>query len=120
MQIAQGPGGQHVNKAATAVLLRFDIRASGLPEFYKERLLTLSDRRISSDGVVVIRAQAHRSQQRNRQEALERLRELVVSVTEVRKARIATRPGKGAKRRRLDAKSRRSRTKAMRSRPGLD
>lgn len=111
---AQGSGGQNVNKVATAVHLRFDIRASSLPDPVKARLLRLSDRRISKEGVVVIKAQDHRSQGRNREEALERLAALIRRATIAPRKRKPTRPGKAARRRRLDAKTRRGRTKTLR------
>ena len=111
---AQGSGGQHVNKVSTAIHLRFDIRASSLPDFYKQRLLTLKDQRISSDGIIVIKAQQYRSQEKNRADALERLRELIRSVAVFRKKRIATRPTLSARKKRLDSKKRRSNTKNLR------
>ena len=112
---AQGAGGQNVNKVSSAIHLRFDIRASSLPEALKERLLALSDQRISSDGVVVIKAQTSRSQDMNRQDALQRLQALVDSVALVPRVRRATRPSYGARQRRLEGKSQRSRIKAGRS-----
>jgi ribosome-associated protein len=111
---AQGAGGQNVNKVSSAVHLRFDIRASSLPDFYKQRLLKLGDRRISSDGVIVIKAQRYRSQEKNRDEALQRLADLVRSVGVVRKKRIATRPGGAARAKRLDQKTKRGAAKALR------
>ena len=111
---AQGAGGQNVNKVATAIHLRFDIGASSLPDFYKTRLLSLRDRRISKDGVIVIKAQQYRSQDQNREAAFERLRQLIKSVAAPRKARKLSKPGPGAKQRRLDSKARRSRLKATR------
>ena len=111
---ASGPGGQHVNKASTAVHLRFDINASSLPEFYKHRLLIKRDQRISKDGVIVIKAQQGRSQETNRRDALEALQELVSSVAVTRKKRIPTRPGKAAKVKRMDSKTRRGKVKALR------
>ncbi|CDF85293.1 Peptidyl-tRNA hydrolase [Pseudomonas knackmussii B13] len=111
---AQGAGGQNVNKVSSAVHLRFDIRASSLPEFYKERLLALSDQRISSDGVVVIKAQQYRTQEQNREDALNRLAELIRSVAKVEKKRKATRPTLGSKTRRLEGKSKRGAIKAGR------
>lgn len=111
---AQGAGGQNVNKVSTAVHLRFDIRASSLPDFYKDRLLLLKDSRITRDGVIVIKAQRYRSQEKNREAALERLRELVRSVGVTRKKRIATRPTRGSRERRLDEKARRGQRKALR------
>jgi len=111
---AQGAGGQNVNKVASAIHLRFDINASSLPEVYKTRLLTLSDQRISKDGVVIIKAQQFRTQEKNRLDALERLRELLQSVTRVAKARKPTRPTRNSKLRRLDSKSRRGKAKQLR------
>ncbi|MDR9439058.1 MAG: alternative ribosome rescue aminoacyl-tRNA hydrolase ArfB [Halomonas sp.] len=111
---AQGAGGQNVNKVATAIHLRFDIRASSLPEGFKEKLLALGDQRITRDGVVIIKAQSHRTQERNRAEALARLKALIKSVMYAPKKRIATRPSKGAKQRRLDSKKKRGRHKALR------
>lgn len=113
---AQGAGGQHVNKVSTAIHLRFDIKQSSIPEWYKQRLLNLRDRRITKDGVIVIKAQQQRSQIMNRDMALERLRDLVRSVLITRKKRLATRPTKSSKARRLDNKTRRGRTKALRRR----
>ncbi|WP_275629223.1 alternative ribosome rescue aminoacyl-tRNA hydrolase ArfB [Pseudomonas sp. 273] len=111
---AQGAGGQNVNKVSSAVHLRFDIRASSLPDFYKERLLALSDQRISGDGVVVIKAQQYRTQEQNREDALERLAELIRSVAKVQKKRKPTRPTLGSKTRRLEGKSKRGAIKAGR------
>jgi ribosome-associated protein len=111
---AQGAGGQNVNKVATAIHLRFDIPASSLPEFYKQRLLALQDQRISSDGVIVIKAQRYRSQEKNREHALQRLRELIRSVLVTRKQRKPTKPGRAAVQRRLDAKQQRSKIKKSR------
>jgi ribosome-associated protein len=111
---AQGAGGQNVNKTATAIHLRFDILNSSLPEACKVRLLRLRDRRISAEGVIVIKAQAHRSQEQNRDEALARLHELVGRAMVQRKKRIPTRPGRAAKERRIEGKKHRARTKALR------
>ncbi|MCL7939341.1 aminoacyl-tRNA hydrolase [Halomonas sp. ATCH28] len=111
---AQGAGGQNVNKVASAIHLRFDIQASSLPEGFKEKLLALGDQRITRDGVVIIKAQSHRTQERNRAEALARLKALIKSVMYAPKKRIATRPSKGAKQRRLDSKKKRGRHKALR------
>ncbi|CAM3303278.1 alternative ribosome rescue aminoacyl-tRNA hydrolase ArfB [Halomonas lysinitropha] len=111
---AQGAGGQNVNKVASAIHLRFDVRASSLPEGFKEKLLALGDQRISRDGVVIIKAQSHRTQERNRAEALARLKALIKSVMYAPKKRVATRPSKGAKQRRLDSKKKRGRYKALR------
>ena len=111
---AQGAGGQHVNKASTAIHLRFDIAASSLPAFYKERLLTASHHLITSEGVVVIKSQEYRSQEMNREAALQRLVNLVRELSTVEKARRATRPTRASKERRLEGKARRSTTKSMR------
>ncbi|WP_345945776.1 alternative ribosome rescue aminoacyl-tRNA hydrolase ArfB [Pseudomonas sp. dw_358] len=111
---AQGAGGQNVNKVSSAVHLRFDIQASSLPPFYKERLLALRDSRITSDGVIVIKAQQYRTQEQNRNDALERLRELILAATKVEKARRPTKPTRSSKVRRLDAKSQRGSIKAGR------
>ena len=109
-----GPGGQHVNKVSTAIQLFFDIRASSLPELYKTRLMALNDHRITPDGVVVIKAVRHRSQEKNREEARFRLRELISAVTRERKKRKPTRPTKAARERRLAAKTRTGRIKGLR------
>lgn len=111
---ASGPGGQNVNKVSTAVHLRFDIRASSLPEVCKEKLLTLEDARISGEGVVVIKGQRYRSREKNTQDALDRLAGLVGSVTTERRKRIATRPTRASKTRRLEEKRRRGTVKAGR------
>jgi ribosome-associated protein len=111
---SQGAGGQNVNKVASAIHLRFDIRASSLPEFYKERLLASSDSRITQDGVVVIKAQQYRTQEQNREDALQRLVELVRSVTRVEKARRPTRPTRSSQRKRIEKKKQRGNIKSMR------
>lgn len=116
---AQGAGGQNVNKVATAVHLRFDITASSLPPFYKERLMALSDQRISKDGVIVIKAQSFRTLEANRDDALERLRELIKNAVKQQKARRPTRPTKGSQRRRVDHKTRKGKTKALRGKVQL-
>ena len=115
---AQGAGGQHVNKVSSAIHCRFDIRKSSLPEFYKQRLLALADSRIGKDGVIVIKAQRHRSQQQNRQDCLERLCALIRSVAHSPRKRIPTRPHKAAKRKRLDSKTRHGAKKKLRRSPG--
>ena len=114
---AQGPGGQNVNKVANAALLRFDVRASSLPEACKAALLARHDRRLTADGVLVIRAEEFRSLEQNRVAALARLGELVVAAATPRRKRRATRPTRGSVQRRLDTKTRRSRTKALRRKP---
>ena len=113
---SQGAGGQNVNKVSSAIHLRFDIRASSLPEVWKERLLELKDSRITRDGVVVIKAQQHRSQEMNREEALARLAELVQSVTVVPKTRRATKPTRSSQRKRVEGKVQRGQIKALRGR----
>lgn len=113
---AQGAGGQNVNKVSSAVHLRFDIRASSLPDFYKERLLALRDQRISGEGVIVIKAQQFRTQEQNRADALERLVALIRSVAKVEKKRRPTQPTYGSKQRRLEGKARRGAVKAGRGR----
>ncbi len=114
---ASGPGGQNVNKVSSAVHLRFDIRASSLPDFYKQRLLGLADARISGDGVIVIKAQAARSFEKNRADALARLVTLIRSVSHVPKARKPSRPTRASQRKRLDGKTRRGSVKALRRKP---
>lgn len=111
---SQGAGGQNVNKVSSAIHLRFDIAASSLPEKYKQRLLTLQDHRITRQGIVVIKAQQHRTRERNRADALERLCKLVQSVMTEPKKRIASRPSRAAKQKRLDEKTRRGQTKELR------
>lgn len=111
---SQGAGGQNVNKVATAIHLRFDIRASSLPEFLKTRLLEMKDSRITQDGVVVLKAQQYRTQEQNRDNALERLRELIRKATIVRAKRRATRPSLSAKERRVESKTRRGQIKELR------
>lgn len=111
---AQGAGGQNVNKVSSAIHLRFDIHTSSLPDFYKKRLLNLRDRRISKEGVVIIKAQQFRTQEKNRQAALERLTDLIKAVAVVPKARKPTKPTKNSQRKRLDSKTQRGRTKRLR------
>jgi ribosome-associated protein len=113
---AQGAGGQNVNKVSSAVHLRFDVLASSLPAYLKERLLQLTDQRITRDAEVVIKAQQHRSLDLNRDDALKRLRQLIESVAIVPRKRKATRPTRSSKEKRLDSKIRRGRTKALRGR----
>ncbi|WP_213294911.1 alternative ribosome rescue aminoacyl-tRNA hydrolase ArfB [Paraburkholderia sacchari] len=113
---AQGAGGQNVNKVSSAIHLRFDIRASSLPEVLKMRLLALTDRRISHEGMVVIKSQEYRTQEQNRAAALARLEALIDSVSVTRKARVATRPTRASKLRRLEGKTRKGEVKAGRRR----
>lgn len=115
---AQGAGGQNVNKTSTAVHLRFDIRASSLPEFYKERLLQLRDQRITRDGVIVIKSQQTRSQEQNRIAALERLATLIREAGVIHPSRRPTKPTRSAKRKRVDSKTMRGRLKILRTRLG--
>ena len=111
---SQGAGGQHVNKVSTAIHLRFDIAASSLPPFYKEALLKLRDQRISEAGVITIKAQQHRSQERNREDALERLSLLIQRVAIPKKKRKPTKPTKGSQNRRIEGKKRQGRLKQSR------
>ena len=111
---SQGAGGQNVNKVSSAIHLRFDVHASSLPRDVKERLLAMRDSRITGEGIVVIKAQQHRSQDQNRYEALERLRALVRQAAARPKLRRATRPTRGSKQRRIESKKRRSAIKALR------
>ncbi len=111
---SQGAGGQNVNKVSTAIHLRFDICASSLPAFYKDELLKLRDHRISADGVITIKAQQHRTQERNREDALDRLRLLIQSVAIPRKKRKPTKPTKGSQNRRIEGKKRQGRLKTLR------
>ncbi|CAH0526306.1 alternative ribosome rescue aminoacyl-tRNA hydrolase ArfB [Vibrio natriegens] len=111
---AQGNGGQNVNKVATAIHLRFDIRHSTLPEFYKERLLELSDNRITKDGVIIIKAQQFRTQEQNKEDALNRLQELIESAAIQKKKRINTKPTRASQRRRLDSKNKQGTKKQQR------
>jgi len=113
---AQGPGGQNVNKVSCAVHARFDVKASSLPDAVKERLLAMHDGRITRDGVVVIKAQESRSLERNKEDALRRLQELVDQASIVVKARKATRPTLGSQRRRVEGKVRAGKIKALRGR----
>ena len=114
---AQGAGGQNVNKVSSAIHLRFDIPASSLPDGVKERLLALRDSRITQEGVLVLKAQSHRTQEMNRLDAFSRLHELVQSVATPPRARKPTKPTYGSRQRRLEGKAQRSQTKALRSRP---
>lgn len=114
---AQGPGGQNVNKVSSAIHLRFDINASSLPEAVKQRLLDKRDQRITADGMVVIKAKTHRSQEKNRAEALARLAELVDGACRVPRKRIATKPSRAARRKRVDDKKRRGSLKKLREKP---
>jgi ribosome-associated protein len=117
---AQGAGGQNVNKVSTAVHLRFDIHRSTLPDFCKQRLLAFKDSRINKEGVIVIKAQQFRSQDKNKQAALERLKELIQKATVTQKKRRPSNPSRNAKKKRMDVKSQRGKTKAMRQKPSGD
>ena len=112
---SQGAGGQNVNKVSSAIHLRFDIKNASLPDFYQQRLLNLKDKRLTKDGVIIIKAQQFRTQEKNRADALERLQELIKSVSYVEKVRRATKPKKSAVKKRLDQKNQRSQTKALRN-----
>lgn len=111
---SQGAGGQNVNKVSTAIHLRFDINASTLPDFYKERLLALIDHRITKEGIINIKSQESRSQEENKEAALERLRELVKSVTVIQKTRKPTKPTRNSQKRRMDSKTKHGNIKKMR------
>jgi ribosome-associated protein len=113
---AQGAGGQNVNKVATAIHLRFDLNSPALPDAVRQRLLGSRDSRITAEGVVVIKAQNHRTQEKNRAEAVERLRQLILAATRVRRKRVPTRPGQAARERRLEGKKKRGEIKRLRSR----
>jgi len=111
---AQGAGGQNVNKVSSAVQLRFEIQQSSLPEHVKTRLLNLNDSRLSNDGILIIKAQNHRTYERNKEEALQRLTELIQRATQTRKKRKPTRPGKNARQKRVDQKTKRGKLKQLR------
>ena len=117
---SQGAGGQNVNKVSTAIHLRFDIKGSSLPDLYKSRLLRLHDHRITKDGVIVLKVQEHRSQERNREAALNRLKALIKSVAVIRKRRRTTKPTAGSKKRRLNQKTRRGKIKSLRGKVSQD
>ena len=117
---ASGPGGQNVNKVASAVHLRFDISQSSLPITFKQRLLGLNDQRISKDGIIIIKAQRHRSQDKNRIEAIQRLQTLLQSVAVAPKLRKASKPSRSSQQRRMDKKSQHGRKKILRSKPMVD
>ncbi len=111
---AQGAGGQNVNKVSSAIHLRFDVHASSLPESIKQTLLQMRDRRISSEGVIVIKAQRFRTQEKNREDALQRLKVILQGTTVTQKPRRATRPSKASQKKRMDRKTKHSRTKTLR------
>ncbi|WP_404343332.1 alternative ribosome rescue aminoacyl-tRNA hydrolase ArfB [Pseudoalteromonas mariniglutinosa] len=111
---SQGAGGQNVNKVASAIHLRFDIKHSKLPDFYKQRLLNFNDTRITKEGVIVIKAQSYRTQELNREDALNRLKDLILEATKVQKARRATKPSRNSQRKRMDSKTKRGYTKVLR------
>lgn len=112
---AQGAGGQNVNKVSSAIHLRFDIKASSLPEFYKQRILNIQDQRINKDDVIILKAQQYRTQEKNKVDALQRLADIISEAITIRKVRRPTKPSKGSKKKRLDSKAKRSKTKALRS-----
>ena len=118
---SQGAGGQNVNKVATAIHLRFDVGASSLPKFYKDKLLIkLNQSQITKDGVIIIKAQQFRTQHQNKEDALNRLKDIIKSALVRKKKRLPTKPSKGAKRRRLDSKTKRSQLKASRKKVDYD
>lgn len=117
---AQGAGGQNVNKVSSAIHLRFDIHSSSLPDFYKERLLGLQDARITKEGVIVIKAQQHRTQELNREDALQRLKNLILAAVKTNKIRRATKPTKASKKKRLDNKKQKGQLKAARQKKWRD
>jgi len=117
---ARGAGGQNVNKVSSAIHLRFDINASSLPLFFKQRLLALSDQRISKDGVIIIKAQQFRTQEKNRDEALRRLAELIRNAAVIKKKRKPTRPTKSSQQKRMNSKTKRGRTKDLRRKVGYE
>jgi len=111
---SQGAGGQNVNKVSTAIHLRFDLNNSSLPEFYKSRLASLSDKRITSDGIIIIKAQRFRSQEKNRADALHRLQELIRGAAKTRQKRHESKPTKSSQKKRVDGKTHRGKIKALR------
>ncbi len=117
---ASGAGGQNVNKVSSAIHLRFDIQASSLPDFYKQRLLAMRDNRITSDGIIVIKAQRYRTQEKNREDALLRLSELIRKAAVTRKKRRPTKPTQASKQRRMDSKTKRGETKKLRGKVDPD
>lgn len=116
---SQGNGGQRVNKVATAIHLRFDIKRSSLPAIYKERLLMLKDSRITTDGVVVIKAQSFRTQDQNKDDALKRLKEIILAAMVIQKIRRATKPTRNSQKRRVENKKKKGETKSLRSKVNL-
>lgn len=117
---AQGAGGQNVNKVASAIHLRYDLNQAGLPETVRQRLMASGDQRISEQGIVVIKAQRYRTQQRNREDALRRLQALLDRAAAPPRKRLPTRPSRAARRKRIENKKRRGRTKSLRGRPGIE
>ena len=116
---SQGNGGQRVNKVATAIHLRFDIKRSSLPTVYKERLLKLNDSRITAEGLIIIKAQSFRTQDQNKDDALSRLKEIILAAMVVQKKRRATKPTRNSQKRRVDNKKRKGQTKSLRSKVNL-
>ena len=111
---AQGAGGQNVNKVSSAIHLRFDIRLAAIPDYVKQKLLSGTDKRITQDGILIIKAQTHRTQEMNKQDALDRLTEVLVEAGKLQKARRATKPSRNAQRKRVDSKVKSGRTKVLR------
>jgi len=117
---ARGAGGQNVNKVSSAIHLRFDINASSLPSFNKQRLLSLNDQRISKEGIIIIKAQQYRTQEKNRDEALQRLAQLIRSASIIKKKRKPTKPTKSSQQKRMNSKTKRGRTKDLRKKVGAE
>ena len=117
---SQGAGGQNVNKVSTAIHLRFDIKMSSLPDVYKKRLLNMSDSRITQEGIIIIKSQQYRSQEKNKEEALKRLQKLIQKAGMVHKKRKPTRPSKNSRQKRLDNKTKRGQLKSLRKKVGLE
>ncbi len=111
---AQGAGGQHVNKVSSAIHLRFDIKASSLPALYKQALLKMQDQRLNKEGVIIIKSQQYRSQEKNREQACLRLKEMILGAIKRPKKRVATKPTRGSQQRRMDSKTKHGRNKALR------
>ncbi|PWR00381.1 alternative ribosome rescue aminoacyl-tRNA hydrolase ArfB [Leucothrix pacifica] len=114
---AQGPGGQNVNKVSSAIHLRFDVQNSTLPPFYKQRLLKLNDHRLTKDGVIIIKAQQFRNQEQNKEDALQRLKQMILAAVVQPKQRRATKPSRNSQKKRMDKKTQHGKTKALRRKP---
>jgi len=114
---AQGPGGQNVNKVSSAIHLRFDVQNSTLPPFYKQCLLKLNDHRLTKDGVIIIKAQQFRNQEQNKEDALQRLKQMILAAVVQPKQRMATKPSRNSQKKRMDKKTQHGKTKALRRKP---